>query len=91
LNDYELASRLSYFLWSSMPDDELFALASRGELRQEPVLAAQVRRMIADPKSASLVDQFAAQWLNLRNLDEVTPDPEQFPGFRRRFETGHAA
>ena len=81
LNDFELASRLSYFLWSSMPDDELFALASRGELRQEPVLVAQVRRMIADPKSASLVDQFAAQWLNLRNLEEVTPDPNRFPGF----------
>jgi hypothetical protein len=81
LNGYELASRLSYFLWSSMPDDELFALAGRGELHKAPVLETQVRRMIADPKSASLVENFAGQWLNLRNLEEVTPDPEQFPGF----------
>jgi hypothetical protein len=81
LNGYELASRLSYFLWSSMPDDELFTLAGRGELHDEAVLAQQVRRMIADPKSAALVENFAGQWLNLRNLDEATPDPKQFPGF----------
>ncbi|MCL4204657.1 MAG: DUF1592 domain-containing protein [Pirellulaceae bacterium] len=81
LNGYELASRLSYFLWSSMPDDELFALAGRGELHNEAVLAQQVRRMIADPKSAALVENFGGQWLNLRNLDEATPDPKQFPGF----------
>ncbi len=81
LNDYELATRLSYFLWSSMPDDELFQLAGEGELRQPPVLEAQVRRMIADPKSASLVENFAGQWLNLRNLEEVSPDPTRFPTF----------
>jgi hypothetical protein len=81
LNDFELASRLSYFLWSSMPDDELFQLASDGQLRRPPVLEAQVRRMIADPKSASLVENFGGQWLNLRNLEDVTPDPQRFPGF----------
>ncbi|MCH5377330.1 MAG: DUF1592 domain-containing protein, partial [Planctomycetes bacterium] len=81
LNDYELASRLSYFLWSSMPDEELFDLASRSELSNNDVLLAQVRRMLADPKSESFVENFGGQWLNLRNLDDVTPDPEQFPGF----------
>ncbi|TVS14828.1 MAG: DUF1592 domain-containing protein [Planctomycetaceae bacterium] len=81
LNDFELATRLSYFLWSSMPDDELFQLASDGQLRQPSVLEAQVLRMIADPKSASLVENFAGQWLNLRNLEDVTPDPQRFPGF----------
>lgn len=81
LNDFELATRLSYFLWSSMPDDELFQWASEGQLRQPSVLEAQTRRMIADPKSASLVENFAGQWLNLRNLEDVTPDPQRFPGF----------
>lgn len=81
LNDFELAARLSYFLWSSMPDDELFQLAGEGRLRQPSVLEAQVRRMIADPKSASLVENFAGQWLNLRNLEEVSPDPTRFPSF----------
>ncbi len=81
LDDYELASRLSYFLWSSMPDEELFELASRGELKKDGTLAAQVRRMLHDPKSAALVENFAGQWLNLRTLDEVTPDPDQFPDF----------
>ncbi len=79
LDDYELATRLSYFLWSSMPDDELFKLAVRGELR--PSLDAQVRRMMADPKSRALVENFAGQWLELRNLDRVAPDRKQFPRF----------
>jgi hypothetical protein len=79
VSDYELASRLSYFLWSSMPDDELLAPAGQGRLRQE--LTAQVRRMLADPKSAALVQNFAGQWLTLRKLDYVVPDPETFPGF----------
>ena len=81
LNDWELASRLSYFLWSSLPDDELFRLAKRGELSQPDVLAAQVRRMVADPRSSALVENFAGQWLQIRNLDGVTPDPEKFPTF----------
>ena len=79
LNEYELASRLSYFLWSSMPDDELFDLAARGKLREE--LKRQVRRMLGDRKSKALVENFAGQWLQLRNLDLAVPDKSQFPGF----------
>jgi len=81
LSDYELASRLSYFLWSSMPDDELFALAAAGKLRQPATLEHQVRRMLADPKSESLVQNFVTQWLNLRLLDGAAPDPKAFPAF----------
>jgi hypothetical protein len=81
LSDWELASRLSYFLWSSMPDDELFDLAEAGRLNQPEVLEAQVRRMLADPKSRALVDNFAGQWLQLRDLDRLSPDPEQFASF----------
>ena len=81
LNDWELASRLSYFLWSSMPDAELFRLAKRGELAKPDVLAAQVRRMVADPRSSALVENFAGQWLQIRNLAGVTPDPVKFPTF----------
>jgi hypothetical protein len=79
LSDYELASRLSYFLWSSMPDDELLRAADRGALHQPGVLEAQVRRMLTDPKSSALADNFAAQWLNLRLLDRKKPDAERFP------------
>ncbi|MCU0877342.1 MAG: DUF1592 domain-containing protein [Pirellulaceae bacterium] len=81
LNDYELASRLSYFLWSSMPDDELFAVATAGKLRDPAVREQQVRRMLADPKSKALVENFIAQWLNLRLLDAASPDPERFSQF----------
>lgn len=79
ISDLELASRLSYFIWSSMPDDELLNLAAAGRLRAPGVLDAQVRRMIDDPKSAALADNFAAQWLETRNLDSVKPDPQRFP------------
>ncbi len=79
LNDYELASRLSYFLWSSMPDDELFALAEKGQLR--PNLDAQVRRMLKDPKSSALVTNFASQWLQLRSMQNAAPDAALFPAF----------
>ena len=79
IGEYELASRLSYFLWSSMPDDELLALAARGQLRRD--LDAQVRRMLADPKSAAFVQNFTGQWLTTRKLAYVAPDPEEFPGF----------
>lgn len=84
IKDYELATRLSYFLWSSMPDDELFRLAGRGELHKPEVLERQVRRMLNDPKSAAITDNFASQWLNLRILDEVTPDRKRFPGFNEK-------
>jgi hypothetical protein len=79
LKDHELASRLSYFLWSSMPDDALLQAADRGTLRQPGILEAQVRRMLDDPKANALADNFAAQWLNLRLLDRKKPDAERFP------------
>lgn len=81
LNDYELASRLSYFLWSSMPDAELFALADAGKLRDPKVLEAQAARMLQDPKAEALTRNFASQWLTLRKLENVSPDPELFPTF----------
>ncbi len=77
----ELASRLSYFLWSSMPDDELLELAVRGHLSRPEVLEKQVRRMLADERSRSLVSNFAGQWLYLRNLDAMIPDMRLFPDF----------
>lgn len=81
LSDYELAARLSYFLWSSMPDEELFAAAASGKLRERETLEAQTRRMLADPKSRALVQNFASQWLQLRNLATVSPNPKQFTTF----------
>ena len=84
LTNWELASRLSYFLWSSMPDDELRRLAKRGELAKPEVMEAQIRRMIADPKADALVENFAGQWLQIRNLNGVTPDPGKFPTFDNR-------
>jgi len=81
LSDLELASRLSFFLWSSIPDDELLAVAERGELHRPEELARQARRMLADPRSQSLVTNFAAQWLHLRNLESITPDGRLFPDF----------
>ncbi len=81
INDYELASRLSYFLWSSTPDPELLTLAGEQRLTQPNVLHAQVNRMLRDPKAMALVDNFAGQWLELRNLDSIRPDPDQFPEF----------
>jgi len=79
LNDYELASRLSYFLWSSMPDEELFRLAEAGTLHKPEVLKRQVRRMLENEKANALVKNFGSQWLNLRILDDVTPDEDRFP------------
>jgi hypothetical protein len=79
LTDHELASRLSYFLWADMPDEELFRVAETGRLGHPEVLDVQVRRMLADPRSAALVDTFAEQWLQLRNLDRAKPDPTLFP------------
>jgi hypothetical protein len=81
LGDVELASRLSFFLWSSIPDDALIDLATRGKLSDPAVLEQQVRRMLADPRSETLVSNFAEQWLYLRNLRAANPDPRLFPDF----------
>ncbi|KAF0175437.1 MAG: hypothetical protein FD161_3332 [Limisphaerales bacterium] len=81
VSDLDLASRLSFFLWSSIPDDELLDAASRGELSRPQVLAQQTRRLLADPRAQSLVRNFAGQWLHLRNLDSITPDGRLFPDF----------
>src|SRR6185295_4191289 len=95
VSDVELASRLSFFLWSSIPDDRLLNLASAGRLRGPGVLAAEVKRMIADERSDALVSNFTGQWLQLRNLEsKVGPDLLMFPefddnirkGFRRETE-----
>jgi len=82
LTEYELATRLSYFLWSSLPDDELLAHAGKGDLHTDVVIEQQVRRMLADPRSQALVDNFAEQWLQLRILNEITPDRKKFPEFK---------
>src|SRR6516164_10817667 len=79
VSDVELASRLSYFLWSSTPDDELLGIAESGKLRDPATLEKQVRRMLADSRSQSLVKNFAGQWLFLRNIPAVQPDPAAFP------------
>ncbi len=79
LDDHELASRLSYFLWADMPDERLFRLADEGRLTEPAVMRAETLRMLADPKARTLVTDFAAQWLQLRSLDRAKPDPERFP------------
>ena len=81
LSDIDLASRLSFFLWSSIPDDELLNLAERGQLKNRAVLNQQVGRMLADERSQALVENFGGQWLFLRNLREVAPDPKEYPDF----------
>lgn len=81
INNLELASRLAFFLWSSLPDEELLLLAEQGVLHQSGKLREQVRRMLEDPRSKALVTNFADQWLYLRNLDSITPDGRLFPGF----------
>ena len=90
ISDLELASRLSFFLWSSIPDDELLDVASRGRLRRPDVLEQQIRRMLADPRAHALVTNFAGQWLHVRNLRSTTPDKNDFPNFddnlRQAFE-----
>jgi hypothetical protein len=90
ISDLELASRLSFFVWSSIPDDELLDVAARGQLRNDAVLGAQVRRLLADKRSQALVDNFAGQWLQIRNIRGTTPDKNDFPDFddnlRQAFE-----
>ena len=82
IDEFQLASRLSYFLWSSMPDDELFELAAKNQLTDN--LEAQVKRMLADPKATELARNFGSQWLQIQRIATVTPDPERFPNFGRR-------
>ncbi len=81
LSDVELASRLSFFLWSSIPDEELLSIAERGELQNPDILDAQTQRMLDDPRSSALVKNFASQWLYLRNLRSLVPDAVEFPEF----------
>ena len=81
LSDLELASRLSFFLWSQGPDDALLKIAADGKLNRPEVLEAQARRMLADSRASSLVRNFALKWLNVDNLNEVQPDPLLFPAF----------
>lgn len=88
LNDFEFATRLSYFLWSSMPDEELFRLAGANELRKPEVLEAQVRRMLRDPKTKALSENFAGQWLQLRNIRTLAPDKGYFPKWDEALRTG---
>ena len=90
LSDLELASRLSFFIWSSIPDEELLTVAEARRLRDPKTLARQIERMLADPKSQALVTNFAGQWLHIRNLRSATPDKNDFPHFdhtlRQAFE-----
>jgi len=81
ISNVELATRLSFFLWSSIPDEELLTLAERDELSEPETLRAQVRRMLADPKAWALVENFAGQWLHLRNLANISPNSDEFPDF----------
>jgi hypothetical protein len=85
LTDHELATRLSYFLWSTLPDDELFRLAREGRLRDPDVLEAQARRMLRSPKAKELAENFALQWLQITTVEGAMPDPERFPVFHRRY------
>jgi cytochrome c551/c552 len=81
ISDLDLASRMSFFLWSSIPDDELLRLGAAGKLHTQPVLDQQIRRMLIDPKSQALIDNFAGQWLYLRNLRTMIPNSLEFPDF----------
>jgi hypothetical protein len=88
LPDLELASRLSFFLWSAGPDSKLVALAAAGRLHEPEVLAGEVRRMLADPRSESLVTNFAFQWLNVGQIDNIQPDPTLYPDFNVNLREG---
>jgi hypothetical protein len=81
ISDINLASRLSFFLWSSIPDDELLDLAVKGRLREPAILEQQTRRMLADPRSQAFTTNFAGQWLSLRRLPDIVPDPFLFPDY----------
>jgi len=86
LTDHELASRLSYFLWSSMPDEQLSALADTGQLRKPQKLAAEVDRLLADPRSRNFVEQFSDQWLDLGGMNRIAVNPEYYPSFRNELK-----
>lgn len=88
VSDIELATRLSFFIWSSIPDDELMSLAEKGQLHEPKTLEAQARRMLADPKSWALAENFAGQWLHLRNLDNINPNSDEFPDFDNNLRQG---
>jgi mono/diheme cytochrome c family protein len=88
VNDHELATRLSFFLWSSMPDETLSRLAEQGQLRRPAVLEAQVRRMIADPRADAMLQNFAGQWLHVRNLQNAAPNTDEFPDFDNDLRDG---
>ncbi len=88
ISDVELASRLSFFLWSSIPDDDLLNAASSGRLRRADELERQVRRMLADPRADALVHNFAGQWLHVRNINSTTPDKNLFPDFDDNLRQG---
>ncbi len=88
VTDLELATRLSFFLWSSIPDDQLLDAAAQGRLSRPAVLEQQIRRMLADPRSSALVDNFASQWLMLRNLKSHIPNPGDFPNFDNELRDG---
>ncbi len=88
ISDVELASRLSFFLWSSIPDEELIALAEKGKLKDPAVLDHQVQRMMADRRAEALVSNFAGQWLSLRNLKLLSPDPDMFPDYDDNLREG---
>jgi hypothetical protein len=81
VSDFELASRLSFFLWSSVPDDTLLDLAGKGKLRNSAVIESEVHRMLADPRASSLIDNFAEQWLGLRGVTDIEPDHQIYPEF----------
>ena len=83
ISDLELASRLSYFLWSSAPDDQLLSIASQGKLKDPVVLEQQVKRMLTDPRSEALAANFAGQWLRLGGLQDVLPEAVLYPQFTR--------
>jgi hypothetical protein len=88
INDLDLASRLSFFLWSSVPDESLLDLATKGKLSEPKILEQQVLRMIQDPRSHAMVENFASQWLHVRNLDLLSPpDPEVFPKYTANLKT----
>lgn len=88
VTDLQLASRLSFFLWSNLPDDELLDLAEQGRLQDERVLEQQIKRMLADPKASTLASNFAFQWLGLRKLEDIEPDPNIFPFAGNHRDTG---
>ncbi len=90
ISDFELATRLSYFLWSSMPDDELFNLAEQNKLHDKATLEVQVKRMLKDPRSKALTENFAEQWLQLRTLQTIAPDKKTYPNFDGELKTAMA-